>query len=47
MSAGLRSGLDVIPCRGHIALVLVRSIKVAGGFRKGIDTDIQREPDCA
>ena len=44
---GIKAGdrLDAIPYRGHIALVPVRSIAAARGFLKGIDTDIQREPD--
>ena len=44
---GIKVGekLDAIPYRGHIALVPVRSIRSARGFLRGIDTDIQREPD--
>jgi AbrB family looped-hinge helix DNA binding protein len=44
---GIKVGekLDAIPCRGHIALAPVRSLKSARGFLKGIDTDMPRDPD--
>ena len=46
---GIEAGekLDAIACRGHIALVPVRSIKAARGFLKGIDTEVARNDDRA
>jgi AbrB family looped-hinge helix DNA binding protein len=44
---GLKAGekIQVIPYRDRIELVPVRPIVAARGFLRGIETDVQREPD--
>jgi AbrB family looped-hinge helix DNA binding protein len=44
---GIRPGqkIQVISYQGRIELIPVESLKRARGFLKGIDTEIEREPD--
>lgn len=44
---GIRPGqkIHVIPYEGRIELIPVRPLKQARGFLKGIETDVEREPD--
>lgn len=44
---GLKPGqkVQVIPYDGRIELVLFESIRRGRGFLKGIDTEVEREPD--
>ena len=44
---GLRPGqkVQVIPYEGRIELVPVEPIRRGRGFLKGIDTEVEREPD--
>jgi AbrB family looped-hinge helix DNA binding protein len=44
---GLKPGqkVQVIPYEGRIELLPVEPIKRARGFLKGIDTEVEREPD--
>lgn len=37
--------VQVIPYEGRIELVPIRPIEESRGFLRGIDTDIEREPD--
>ena len=44
---GLKPGqkVQVIPYEGRIELIPVVAIRRARGFLKGIDTEVEREPD--
>lgn len=46
-SLGIRPGekLHAIECRGHIALVPVKSMRSARGSLRGIRSDVRRDPD--
>ena len=46
-SLGLKPGqkVQVIPYEGRIELVPVEPIRRGRGFLKGIDTEVEREPD--
>ena len=46
---GLKPGqkVQVIPYEGRIELIPIKPIKQSRGFLKGIDTEIEREPDRA
>ncbi|MCD6425778.1 MAG: AbrB/MazE/SpoVT family DNA-binding domain-containing protein [Anaerolineales bacterium] len=45
--AGIKPGqkVQVIPYMGRIELIPVRKIQEGRGFLKGIETNIEREPD--
>ena len=38
--------VQVIPYENRIELILLRPMQEARGFLKGIDTAVEREPDC-
>jgi len=44
---GIRPGqkVQVIPYEDRIALIPVRPVRETRGFLRGIDTDVEREPD--
>ncbi len=48
-SLGIKAGqkIEVIPYEDRVELIPLKPIKETRGFLKGIDTNIEREPDRA